>query len=516
MDSTTDWTAGYVTDLEYTHGYYRELCPSRLRLACLSAGIAPPAANPLRYLELGFGQGLSINIHAAAVAGEFWGTDFNPTQTAHARAFAVASGAEATLLDSSFVELAARTDLPEFDIIGLHGIWTWISNENRRVIVDILRRKLKVGGIAYVSYNCFPGWAPAVPLRHLMTLHAELAGSDAAGTTGKIDGALTFARQLADSGALYFRANPAVSERLKRISEQNRNYVAHEYFNRDWDLMTFSDVARWLDDAKLTFVASAHLIDHVEAINLTAEGQKLLSGIQHPVLKQSVRDYFVNQQFRRDIFVKGPCRLTQLEQFEALRAELFVLTSRAEDVPRKVTGSLGEATLHEDVYGPVIDVMSEGAYAPKTLATLNGHAKLKSISFQALSQALLVLTGAGHAHPAQQPADSLRSRCRALNRYLCARARSSSEITFLASPITGGGVQVPRFDQLFILASQQGGKTEADYAAFAWTLLSSQGQRLVKDNKTLQTAEDNIAQLTAIAQDFTTKRLPILKALEVI
>ena len=45
----------------------------------------------------------------------------------------------------------------------------------------------------------------------------------------------------------------------------------------DWRVMPFSDVARWLDDAKLNFVASAHLLDHVEAVNLTEAGHKLLS-----------------------------------------------------------------------------------------------------------------------------------------------------------------------------------------------------------------------------------------------
>jgi hypothetical protein len=42
------WTAGYPTEIEYTYGYYRELCPSFLRLACLSAGIATTQADPLR------------------------------------------------------------------------------------------------------------------------------------------------------------------------------------------------------------------------------------------------------------------------------------------------------------------------------------------------------------------------------------------------------------------------------------------------------------------------------------
>ena len=184
MDRETSWTSGYVTELEYTYGYYRELCPGLLRLACVSAGIAPPSTKQLQYLELGFGQGLSINIHAAAVDGEFWGTDFNPTQVTHARALTEASGSGAKLFEDSFAEFAARPDLPEFDIIGLHGIWTWISDENSRVIVDLIRRKLRAGGIVYISYNCLPGWAPAVPLRHLMKLHADFA-AEASGLLAK-------------------------------------------------------------------------------------------------------------------------------------------------------------------------------------------------------------------------------------------------------------------------------------------------------------------------------------------
>ena len=66
-----DWTAGYVTEIEYTYGYYRELCPGLLRLACLSAGVSPRRSKSLNCLELGYGQGLSLNIHAAANSGVF-------------------------------------------------------------------------------------------------------------------------------------------------------------------------------------------------------------------------------------------------------------------------------------------------------------------------------------------------------------------------------------------------------------------------------------------------------------
>jgi hypothetical protein len=45
----------------------------------LTRGLAAPSSKSLRYPELGFGQGLSLLIHAAATRGEYWGTDFNPT-----------------------------------------------------------------------------------------------------------------------------------------------------------------------------------------------------------------------------------------------------------------------------------------------------------------------------------------------------------------------------------------------------------------------------------------------------
>ena len=75
---------------------------------------------------------------------------------------------------------------------------------------------------------------------------------------------------------------------------------------------------------------------------------------------------------------------------------------------------------------------------------------------------------------------------------------------------------VPRFHQLFLLALQLGKKSEAEQAAFTWGLLSAQGQRGVKDGKVLETPEENIAELTEMARQFATKRLPVLRALAVL
>ena len=89
-----EWHAGYVTELTYTQGYYRELSPLAMRFALHCAGYKAPPAQGFTYCELGFGQGISLNIHAAAHPDSaFWGNDFNPAHARHANALAQASGA---------------------------------------------------------------------------------------------------------------------------------------------------------------------------------------------------------------------------------------------------------------------------------------------------------------------------------------------------------------------------------------------------------------------------------------
>jgi hypothetical protein len=512
---SSSWTAGYVAELEYTHGYFRELSPAMMDFALVVQMYAGLPSRPLRYLELGYGQGLSVNIHAAGRAGEYWGTDFNPAQAANAQSLAQACGSGAVLLDDSFEELAARPDLPVFDVIALHGIWSWISDQNRRVIVDLVHRKLAVGGVLYISYNCLPGWAPALPLRHLLTLHADAAGSDAQGLAGRIDAALAFAQRVVDSGAAYFKVNPGVAERLKKISEQNRNYLAHEYFNRDWHPMHFSELAEMFSEAKLTHAASANLLDHFDVLNLTPDAQKLLGELKHPVLRESVRDYVVGQQFRKDLFVKGPRRLSPLQQRERLERQHFVLTMRAADVPMKVKGALGDATLQENVYRPVLDALEEDGGRPQALARLVRNPRLKDLQYSQIVQALTILIGADHAGTAQDPeaVSAAKARTDALNAHLMARARSSADVAYLASPVTGEGVAANRIQQLFLLALGEGRKTPEEWAKHAWAILSAQGHRLRKDDKPLETMEDNIAELLRQANEFETKRLPVLRAL---
>lgn len=223
----TSWNAGYVTEIAYTRGYYRELTPSLLSFVGLVCGKSiVKLGAPMRYCELGCGQGLSASIIAAANPQiEVHAVDFNPEHIAGARLLAD----DGRVANAHFHELAFAdlNDDPAltgmFDMITLHGIYSWISTNNRSHIVKFIRRRLKPGGLVYVSYNTLPGWAPVMPLRRLMFDHANLRKGPIA---PRVSDALAFAEDLKVAGAGYFSQNPALGERLDKLRSMQRIYRA--------------------------------------------------------------------------------------------------------------------------------------------------------------------------------------------------------------------------------------------------------------------------------------------------
>lgn len=504
------WSGGYVTTIGYTHGYYRELVPAMLSFAALVSGHeAVRQRTPLRYCELGCGQGFSANLIASAnPSAEIYAADFNPTQIAGAQRLAADAGlSNVHFYDAAFAEFASEPSLPaQFDIIALHGIYSWISSANRRHIVSFIKQKLRPGGLVYISYNTLPGWAPVMPLRRLMVDEAGLRSGPIA---PRVNEALAFAESLKLAGAAYFNHNPTLAARFDKLKGMQREYLAHEYFNADWTPFYFSDVAVELAEAKLSFACSAQILDQIDVVNLTAEQQTLLAGIDDPVRRQVLRDFIVNQQFRRDIFLKGALPLSVPEARALWGEQRFALTTLRADVPLKASGALGEANLQAEVYAPILDALASG---PVTFREMSANRSIADLGWARITQALAVLVGTGHLQPCLPATEDGKraQRTRAFNAAVLKRAEGSADLQFLASPVTGGGVSVDRIQQLFLAGlAQKGG----DPVAHAWAVLSAQGQTLLKDGQPLNGAEANIAELGGRFATFGQQRLPLLKQL---
>lgn len=184
------------------------------------------------------------------------------------------------------------------------------------------------------------------------------------------------------------------------------------------------------------------------------------------------------------------------------------------DIALKLNGPAGEAQLQADVYQPLAAVLAERRHAPKSFAEIMAHPLLKAVSAAQASQALFVMVGLGHATAAHDDAQiaQVRARTQALNRHITDKAVLSSDIGFLASPVTGAGVPLGRIQQLFLRSIGRGRRTPQDWAVDIWPLFEAQNQRLMRDGKPIATAAENISELANMGHDFAQKRLPILEA----
>src|SRR5690606_36123584 len=141
------------------------------------------------------------------------------------------------------------------------------------------------------------------------------------------------------------------------------------------------------------FACTAAPLDCVDAVNLGQKGQQFLAGIDHPLLHEQARDYFVNQQFRKDLYLRGATRLSPIEQRQRLLETRLVLLQTADSVPMKVNGSAGEASLQESVYGQIVRALADKQYSPKTMREI--ATALPELNWAQLQQAACILVGMG-------------------------------------------------------------------------------------------------------------------------
>ncbi|MDE6979751.1 MAG: class I SAM-dependent methyltransferase [Helicobacter sp.] len=505
------WTQGYFTDLEYVDGYIAEMSPMLLNLNLALAGIHcgnAHAVAPLRdlcYLELGFGRGSSLNIHAASNNGSFYGNDFNPDHTLGAKVFAKASGADLYLSDLSFVDFIHELEIrgASFNIIVLHGVWSWVSIANQRIILDIIHRFLRVGGIVYVSYNTFPGWAGKHQLRELLFYYYQSISGSA---ERKIVTAVLFLEELLRKNPSYCTQESLVF--LEELKTKDIAYIAHEYLNRDWNCCYFHQMARDMAEIKCDFACSGRILDHLDVdmmpLNLDSAWH-----IEDAIFREQLRDYCVNRQFRLDLFVRGKRKMSLQEGIYKLSNSSFVLTK----TPKSFKHTPSKTMNIFDVFiKNILEFLRADLFRPK-----NGHEIMENcqVSFRDFITCLVVIIHQNLAMPCYPSTESQKRRTQAFNAFLFdqqTRARSS---IYAASPLTGGGVVVSEAEQVFIIAMLQGRESFSEILHFATPIFALQERFVVYDDKRATNEEENLLYLKRSLREFLDEKQHLFRALEI-
>lgn len=510
---TYGWSGGYPVDIGYIYEYYPEIDPRRVNLSLLRAGFEAPEIRTA--CELGFGQGVSVVVHGTAGAARWWGNDFMPSQVAGAMALADAGGAPITLTEDTFAELAARDDLPMFDYVALHGVWSWVSQANRASIVEFLRRRLVPGGVVYVSYNVRAGWASHATLRTLLKQYVDRQTPVGMPVPGRIDAGFDFvARVLA--GRPQDAADSPMTTGIEKFRSQNGRYLAHEFLNDDWSAFDFTDVVRDLAEAKLTYAVSANLLDTIPTIGLRPHQAAILDAIGDPILTEAARDVMVDQMFRRDVFLRGPRRLSPARRAERIRDLRLILVRPFAKVFGKIASARGSGLLQKDFYLGLIEGLAD--LMPHRLGDLFDRTAAAGTTLEQTFEAICVLVVMGDVALVQSDSEiaTARPRTAALNADLLDGARGGSEINTLASPVTGGGIESDPIERLFLEACLRGEAAPRTCAEWALARLAGLDRAHVHEHVVTAEDEQNLAELNRRAEMFLADRYPQLLNLGVV
>jgi SAM-dependent methyltransferase/methyltransferase-like protein len=144
-------------------------------LATIAAlfGMEPPEVPRARVLEIGCGMGANlIPMGAELPEGSFLGIDASARQVAEGRVTIEAAGLKNVELMHRDI-MDAGPDLGTFDYIICHGVFSWVAPPVQQKILSTIATHLAQGGVAYVSYNTYPGWHLRGILRDAMLYHVD-------------------------------------------------------------------------------------------------------------------------------------------------------------------------------------------------------------------------------------------------------------------------------------------------------------------------------------------------------
>ena len=160
-------------EIPYESFPYPQSHPNRLATIATLFGMTPAPLNGCRVLELGCAAGGNlIPIAVRFPSSEFVGLDLSSRQVAQGQKVLEMLDLKNTRLLCQDISTVSP-ELGKFDYIVCHGVWSWVPEGVRRRILEICHDSLGEQGVAFVSYNTYPGWHLRGTVRELMAYHCR-------------------------------------------------------------------------------------------------------------------------------------------------------------------------------------------------------------------------------------------------------------------------------------------------------------------------------------------------------
>ena len=317
-------------ELLYKSNPFNYTIPALLEAYGRLYGLTPKDSRKARVLELGSSFGGNIITQALYnPESEFIGVDLTAEQVKEGNEVIEKIGLKnIKLLEKNILEI--NEDFGKFDYIIVHGVFSWVPDIVKEKIVKICNENLTEEGIAYISYNTYPGWKEPDKVREMMIYANKYFPDFSLGD--KTQRGKAFISIVADQMKSYTDIAEKKGDFIKQIEEilkMQDYYVGHEYlevFNNPMYLHEFVDLMR---KENLEYVSDVALRLSIASIynQSTVEKLQQLSQGDH-VIKEQCLDYILDTKFRRALICKKSQaeKLNFTESFPNEILDSFLLT----------------------------------------------------------------------------------------------------------------------------------------------------------------------------------------------
>ena len=367
----------------YVSEPYPESHPDLLAAIAAGFGLKPPPVDTASILELGSSSGNNLIPIAAFIPGSrCLGIDGSAPAVSSGKSRISALGlTNIELRPSRFEQLISPG---QFDYVLCHGVYSWISPEIRRGVLKIIGESLAPGGLAYVSFNTYPGWHQRMPVRDLMRYYlnqAENIGDPrqqiaegrliAAATADQIDRRDLIYRQTMSHAASQFASMPDW-------------YLFHDYLETENHPVYFHEFVAEAREAGLAFLAD--VVDNEISIpEFRQELERIdkLTGAASPRPREQQEqfyDFSVNRAFRRAILVRS-ADSSAIQREQAGRLERKVrYASKAGPTPAVPALVRLQAAEGKEITNYLHESIELSGFAAEVVKRLDGETTLQKIA----------------------------------------------------------------------------------------------------------------------------------------
>lgn len=305
--NTNDVQQTIYSELGYKSMPFPYTTPATLEAYVALVGVSAPNPKTARVLELGATYGGNIISQALFNPdATFVGIELSQEQVEKGNEVISNAGlTNVSLIQSDIASIGS--EIGTFDYIIAHGVYSWVDDGVKDALLRLIDEHLAEDGIAYISYNTYPGWHTMEEVRQLMmfsnrdkaqfnhkekVLHGKTIGSIVGSQILKYD-------NLKERNSKFLGA-------LRSIMQKDEYYVGHDHLEPNNDPVYFYQFNDHLGAHNLAYLCDADLtLSMVRSFDADIADTLDKLALNDHVAQEQYLDFMLDTTFRKSIICKA-------------------------------------------------------------------------------------------------------------------------------------------------------------------------------------------------------------------